>query len=378
MKSMAREPYFEISPATSAEKFMWDIELLENRLFFSAAKQPAIPNPYVFQTGLNKYVAEPGGTFKTVRTGPYAFQDGWDFDLSGAPESPVTVENDVTKLKFLQPTISNAGRLQIYGTVNSDQISITQVTGLDSKSDLPAFIYVPNTDSSQSSAWVYDFVGSQSNLLPNGKKALVPANKLLKEYQQELAANQANPPAGWDKADVTAANGIIQAINSETKSYQTMIKKYQNTALTRVDVAGLFDVYTLATNPPAIIAIDSGAGNDTISVAPDVQSKLSVVGGKGNDTITSGSRHAYLSGGAGDDVLIGRSKHGGTLDGGAGSDTLESRDGNMNIVDVDSSDHIIADGTNYPISTALAATNGAASGAKSIFSDLFLTPDGLT
>jgi Ca2+-binding RTX toxin-like protein len=54
------------------------------------------------------------------------------------------------------------------------------------------------------------------------------------------------------------------------------------------------------------IAVDGGAGNDTIQVDPTVLKNVILVGGAGNDTLVGGAGNDVLVGGPGNDVLYGK------------------------------------------------------------------------
>jgi Ca2+-binding RTX toxin-like protein len=76
-------------------------------------------------------------------------------------------------------------------------------------------------------------------------------------------------------------------------------------------------------------------GNDTLTVAPDVDANISADGGEGNDTMLGGAGNDHFVGGTGKDVLRGRGGSdwldGGkdrdrdVLDGGAGQDVVTHR-----------------------------------------------------
>jgi hypothetical protein len=85
--------------------------------------------------------------------------------------------------------------------------------------------------------------------------------------------------------------------------------------------------------------------------------------------------HTYLSGGAGNDRLVSRSKHGGTMEGGPGADTLDCRVGKMNVSGATSADYVVVHGQSYPMATAASALGTSISHKD--FSDVLITPDGL-
>jgi Ca2+-binding RTX toxin-like protein len=106
---------------------------------------------------------------------------------------------------------------------------------------------------------------------------------------------------------------------------------------TQVDNGGANDVMTVAPNgnrtrfdrsnapfsmdmDTEVLAINSFAGNDSLSVAPGVGGKLSIVAdaGSGNDAFTGGDEVDTFLGGLGDD----------RLEGGTGADLLDGQDGN--------------------------------------------------
>jgi hypothetical protein len=75
------------------------------------------------------------------------------------------------------------------------------------------------------------------------------------------------------------------------------------------------------------IAVDMGAGEDTVTVASSVTVPVSIAGGDDNDKLNGGPEPDVLSGGAGIDQLNG---FGGVDDyfGGDGNDTIQALDGN--------------------------------------------------
>lgn len=96
-------------------------------------------------------------------------------------------------------------------------------------------------------------------------------------------------------------------------------------------------------------AIRTGAGDDTINVAPNVKVNFVVDGGDGNDTITTGAGNDHVDGGAGDDVINGGD---GTdnLFGNTGNDRIDGGSGNNVLYGGDGDDALTAAGdaeTNY-------------------------------
>ncbi len=75
------------------------------------------------------------------------------------------------------------------------------------------------------------------------------------------------------------------------------------------------------------LRIETGDGDDTITVAPSVAAGVTVDGGAGDDTITGGAGADTLIGGQGEDVIVG-GNGGDALHGGAGIDTLHGERGN--------------------------------------------------
>ncbi len=323
----------------------------------------------------------------------------WAADFSAAPEAPPTWINTITGKSITAPLLSPSGRLQISGTTKADQISVEQVTGLDPSSDLPAFIldsdrpefFQSVADASGNGSYTFlggwsssytgaqpgsigtegydiDFVDSQNDQVPDLYGHLGPPSTLLAQYQQQEQL------LGDSDDGLRIRDMGIPGVNVAVDQYNQKVAKYAKVNMTRVRVAGLYDVYVMGSTP-ITIAIDSGAGNDTISVAANVNDKTSILGGKGNDMLISGKMHTYLAGGAGNDVLVSRSKHGGTLDGGPGTDTFDSRFGSTLVADANSSDFVDIRGQSYPMATAAASSK--ISMKNTTFSQIFVTPDGL-
>src|SRR5262249_49178814 len=74
-------------------------------------------------------------------------------------------------------------------------------------------------------------------------------------------------------------------------------------------------------NPTGHIIIFGRAGNDTITINPDITKTVEVHGEDGNDTITGGGGDDILIGGAGNDVLNGTNGRD-LLIGDAGTDSM--------------------------------------------------------
>ncbi len=68
--------------------------------------------------------------------------------------------------------------------------------------------------------------------------------------------------------------------------------------------------------------IDTGDGNDTVTIAGSVTKPASISGGNGNDSLVGGAGNDTIDGGAGNDTLQGGAGND-TLQGGAGSDALD-------------------------------------------------------
>jgi Ca2+-binding RTX toxin-like protein len=111
----------------------------------------------------------------------------------------------------------------------------------------------------------------------------------------------------------------------------------------RVEVNGLGsdDTITVGITAALQIAIDAGAGNDTVNAAATTVA-TSIIGGDGNDTITGGSAVDTITGGAGDDVINGGDGND-VITGDAGNDTLNGGLGNDNVQGGSENDTIIID-----------------------------------
>jgi len=76
----------------------------------------------------------------------------------------------------------------------------------------------------------------------------------------------------------------------------------------------------------------AGAGNDKVSVAPNITLPATIDGGEGNDSLSGGAGADTINGGAGDDRIVG-GLGADVLSGDAGNDTIFSADGVKDTVD---------------------------------------------
>jgi hypothetical protein len=104
---------------------------------------------------------------------------------------------------------------------------------------------------------------------------------------------------------------------------------------------------TVSASPNAVIVINGGDGNDTLSVSASVDALATVFldGDGGDDVLTGADTGDNLSGGDGNDVLIG-GEGGDDLNGGAGNDTFVWNNGDGSDVNVggDGNDLTVVDG----------------------------------
>src|SRR5262249_26283275 len=84
---------------------------------------------------------------------------------------------------------------------------------------------------------------------------------------------------------------------------------------------GTTEIARVASASVTSIAIDTGDGDDTAVVDPDVTQPATLSGGDGRTKLAAGGGSASLSGGAGDDSLFGGAGPN-SFDGGAGADQL--------------------------------------------------------
>jgi hypothetical protein len=298
----------------------------------------------------------------------------WTADYSSVSEGPPSWINTVTGMHFTEPMLNDNGLFQVFGTAKANEISVEQVMGLDTSADLPALVIqspervvrtgkgtldltgggsVSNGEETiVEIQWRREFMPSQSDKIPDLNLYMRPAKEVLEQYKAHLATLVDDSDDAYRIQKYT-----IPFIQRDIDQYNAAVAKYENTVMTRIRVAGMYDAYLLPGDAPVKISIDSGAGDDVISIAPNVQMKTTIAGGKGSDTIISGKQKSYLSGGAGDDRLVSRSKKGGTLDGGAGSDLLEARFSTMNVSSADASDKVRIHQATYPVSTVASSAS---------------------
>lgn len=116
-------------------------------------------------------------------------------------------------------------------------------------------------------------------------------------------------------------------------------RSYEIESATPLEVAG-----TVCTHPEkraealrceasaiAGFEINTGAGNDVVTLGRTVPVPATIRGGEGNDVLTGGAGNDLLSGGPGDDELIGRAGND-LLIGGPGNDTLIGGPGNDTLI----------------------------------------------
>lgn len=294
---------------------------------------------------------------------------GWTVDYSSLPEGPAKAMNIDREIEFLMPSVGGSNRLNVFGSTSADQVSVEQVTGVDQSVSVPVILFHQDADG----VWRHYFNGSPNEYPWSWEGKIDQIREQLDTYRADYQFVLENPTVEHAAEDAAYYVDAIPRLEGELTRWQGMVAAL-NGPLTRVRVAGLYDAYVAAGDTPITVAVDSGAGNDQISIAPNVAAKTSVLGGKGNDVLISGKQKTYLAGGAGDDRLVSRSQKGGTLDGGAGVNVYESRFSKVAIYDARSADAVTVRGTTLPMSTAVGAMNVA----PDRMSDLFLTPDGLT
>jgi Ca2+-binding RTX toxin-like protein len=90
--------------------------------------------------------------------------------------------------------------------------------------------------------------------------------------------------------------------------------------------------FDISDNSITSIAVNSGAGDDKVSVGSSVSLPATINGGDGNDTLSGGAGADTIDGGAGADRISG-GLGADVLNGGAGNDTIYSADGVKDTVD---------------------------------------------
>jgi hypothetical protein len=179
-------------------------------------------------------------------------------------------------------------------------------------------------------------------------QAMEALRRLRREFEELVAAGERAGEAGGRYASLLSENsgtsvlmlGNQMIINTGSGDDKVRVSNAAGGAL-RVNVNG-----TPYTVPAGVLpVIRSGAGDDTVTVDPNVRVNVVILGGDGNDTITggagsdtilagagndkvqAGAGDNYVSGGSGNDYLAG-GRGNDTLRGGRGEDVLYGLGGN--------------------------------------------------
>ena len=199
----------------------------------------------------------------------------WTLDYSPLPEGQPVAFNSKTGVQYTFPTISPTGRIQINGTTAADHISVEEVDHIDSNSDLSVVVFsqdpdvqgeYPNTNAAQGK-WRWQWRSLESEMTSDVKRAWDYAKKLLSEDNENLNEELTNP-VEFGSTDIPYYQKQIPIDEQNVAAMEGQDNIINGQSLTRIRVEGKYDVYVEDGDTPLTIAIDSGAGNDTISVAP--------------------------------------------------------------------------------------------------------------
>lgn len=151
-----------------------------------------------------------------------------------------------------------------------------------------------------------------------------PANTTQLMSNVAVAQPSGTPTEGWSQQ----TNGSYTFTGNNTDDAYTVRQDSNGDMIVRNDGTG--QEYSLpAADAQQGATIDTGEGNDNLTIDSSVTAPLTVHGGKGNDRIAAASgtqADLTLHGGTGDDILIGGDADD-DLDGGAGNDELSGGKG---------------------------------------------------
>lgn len=127
---------------------------------------------------------------------------------------------------------------------------------------------------------------------------------------------------------VTAAAAFESLWVVGTRGDDAIVVSHNAADATKLDVTAggtLVGTFNVADVTGGGVKVFAGKGNDSVTIAPDVDLKAALFGGVGDDALTGSSGNDLLAGGVGNDVLRGGAGND-LLGGGVGNDLLDGDD----------------------------------------------------
>lgn len=255
---------------------------------------------------------------------------------------------------FVLPSLKSDGSLRITGSDEADVITVESVSSYDER-------YTGNKPADSE----YDFVHlidpeTGERFITSGSEIQnIDANirnygMVVDSSQRDLAYTEALPPSAEREESLAAIKSSLASEQKTLKRYETTKAQLAVGGFVKVTFAGVYEYYLQipAGGLPstARVTVDSGAGNDTVSISPNVPMKSTLYGGSGADVLTTGKKTASVFAGGGKDRLINRSVKGATLDGGQGADRYFNKtSADVNVIGRADGDQMIVSGGSIQI-----------------------------
>jgi len=276
---------------------------------------------------------------------------------------------------FTLPTIRADGSARVTGSEGDDDITIEATTGFaETKDDKGApsdgehdFLNVIDPTTGER------YIASGFEMTSIDGMLTMEAGALRGETDR-LADIKAAATYDNREEAIAESEARIAAIEEQIARYEALKPVIESGRFVHYTLAGVYDYYVqIADDQPttARVTVDAGAGNDAVTISPNVPMKSTLYGGSGADVLTTGKKTTSVFAGGGKDRLINRSTKGATLDGGQGADRYFNRTaGDVNVIGRDDGDRMIfASGYVSLARTVLIAGTPNASGyyALSVF-----------
>lgn len=269
----------------------------------------------------------------------------FDADDSASTYAVVGMDRGGT---FVTPSVRPNGSIRVVGTETDDAITVERTVGVHEQDDGAAATSGRTPDGEFDIVNVIGPDGSRAIIpIANGYTGGIPAflGGQRAQYRDEIRENEAflkgattGPGKDLPNAEEVAAEAQarIDAARLGLARLDLLEAALPAGDFVRVTVGGAYDYYVQlgATLPAdARLTIDAGAGNDAVTVSPNVPLKATINGGSGADVLTTGKKTSLVYAGGGKDRLISRSTKGAMLDGGQGADRYFNRTPNeVNVI----------------------------------------------
>ncbi len=266
-------------------------------------------------------------------------------DISRNAAGQILVNGGAVSIKGGSPTVANTSLIKAFGNAGNDVISIDEVDGAMPRASLYGGAGNDTLTGGSGNDLLSGDAGNDTLLGKGGVDSLFGGagnDNLIGGAGNDQVFGQAgddrmiwNPGDGSDRneggsgTDTVEVNGGNGAETFATTANGARVRfdrtdpapffiDIGTTENLQVNMNGGDDIFSAGNGLASLIniAVDGGAGNDTIA-GGDGNDRLS--GGDGNDTITGGRGNDFLFGGAGDDTFV--------WNPGDASDTVEGGDG---------------------------------------------------